>query len=535
MINENNSKHLENEKYIFSNRKIFLLISIIFTISLLIRLNYYDYNIPLTLDSLNYFFYAMDIKITGEIPINYSLANNGWALFSSVFFSIFQFDNVNQYMQLQKILSIVISSLTVVPVYFLCKKYFNSAYSLIGAAIIGIEPHLVQNSLLGISDSLYIFLVASSLSLFLSSNQKMIYLSFGLVALSTIVRSEGIFLFFTISIMYFIIFRKSKKNIIKFIFALVIFFVLLTPMILYQNSIYGDDRMFGRAAQSIVTHTVDPYETGNISGITFILQGLENFPKYLGWNMIPIWIIFIPVGIILILKNINRRIGILITGLVVMSLPAFYAYSIPFQDGRYLFFLYPIFCVISLFAFSKFVELIPIKKNYFVIFLILAGIGCLSILYLNEKIDNEHEIEAFEIAKKLSESQKNVNIYLPENKYLEVADIEFDLVHFKSDFLNERIMGKSIIDLIHHNVTSIHIDNVVSHSKFMELSKENEISHFIVDLENNENGFFTEIYHNENDFPYIKKIFDSNNVGFNYKVKIFEIDYEIFDIQESTQ
>jgi hypothetical protein len=519
---------MQNKTNDYSTKKIFFLISTIVIGSFLIRIYYFDYNIPLTLDSLDYFFYAMDIKITNQIPVNYSLANNGWALFLSIFFSTFQFDDINQYMQLQRLMAISISSLTVIPVYFLCKKFFNSRYSLIGAIIVGIEPHLIQNSLVGISDSLYIFLVALSLNLFLDSRQKMLFLSFGFASLATIVRSEGIFLFFVMSLMYLIINRKNKKNIFKYVLALTIFIIVLTPMIIHQNSIYGDDRMFGRAAQSIVTHTIDPEKTGNISGISFIIQGLENFPKYLGWNMIPIWIAFVPLGTILILKNMNAKTNILISSIIIMSLPTFYAYSIALQDGRYFFFLYPIFSVISLFTIKKILEYFTGRRKYFIFSLILIGIIISSIIYLNEKIDNNHENESFQLAKILSDSKKNVNVYLPENKYLEITDINFKFIDFKLYYLDDRINGKSIRNSINHNVTSIKINNINSIDELIKSSVDNNITHLIIDIEN-DNKLLMDIYNNEDEFPFMTKIFDSNDYGFNYKTKIFKINYELIN------
>ena len=45
---------------------------------------------------------------------NYSLGNNGWPLFLSLFFSTFQFDNVQNYMQLQQIITILIFGITLV-------------------------------------------------------------------------------------------------------------------------------------------------------------------------------------------------------------------------------------------------------------------------------------------------------------------------------------------------------------------------------------------------------------------------------------
>jgi len=525
-----NNKKISEIKNSFSNKKVISLISVIFIASFLMRLSYYDSSIPITDDSLNYFFYAMDIKITGHIPENYSLGNNGWPLFLSLFFSTFQFDNVQNYMQLQQVITILISSLTVIPVYLLCKRFFNPIYSMIGAAIIGFEPHLIQNSIFGITDSLYIFLIASSFWLFLDSRQKIVYCSFGLVAIATIVRSEGVFLFFTISLMYFIINRKNRQELVRYVFALAIFFLILTPMILYQTSIYGDDRMFTRAAIGMEHLKTDCSVCGsdNISGMPFILQGIENFPKYLGWSMIPVLIFFVPIGIILVLKNLNAKTSILISSLVIMSLPAFYAYAISLQDLRYLFFLYPIFCVVSLFTIRKLLDAIPQRKNL-VILLILIGIIVLSIFYLNEKIDNIHQNESIEIAKILSYSKKTVNDYSPESTFLEISDINFNMTDFRLYFLNERIMGESIRNSIQHNVITVEINDFNSMDELIKLAEKNGITHLVVDLENNRNKLLIEIYENENEFVFLDKIFDSNEDGFEYKMKVFKINYERFN------
>ena len=56
-----NNEKISEIKNSFSNKKIISLISAIFIASLLMRLYYYDSSIPITNDSLNYFFYAMDI------------------------------------------------------------------------------------------------------------------------------------------------------------------------------------------------------------------------------------------------------------------------------------------------------------------------------------------------------------------------------------------------------------------------------------------------------------------------------------------
>jgi len=181
-------------------KRIFIPIVIIAVISFIVRFYYFpDY--PVTLDSLIYFFYAADISINGMLPENYTLANPGWSIFLSVFFSLMRFEDVASYMNLQKILSIILSTLIIIPVYYFCKKFFDKKFALVGASIFAFEPRIIQNSLFGITDSLYILLVTISLAMFLGS-KKMMYLSFGIAALATSIRSEGIVLLLAISIMF---------------------------------------------------------------------------------------------------------------------------------------------------------------------------------------------------------------------------------------------------------------------------------------------------------------------------------------------
>ena len=150
----------------FKAKKQWIFVLSVFLSALGIRLIFLPYDLPLIIDGLDNFTYSSAINYYGHLPTEWSPPNNGWPIFVSFWFSVINLENTFQYMQLQKILSIIISSLTVIPVYFLCRKFFNPVFSLLGAFIIGFEPHLIQNSLFGISDSLYIFLVASTLAIF---------------------------------------------------------------------------------------------------------------------------------------------------------------------------------------------------------------------------------------------------------------------------------------------------------------------------------------------------------------------------------
>ena len=86
-------------------------LSIIVMVAFAIRINYVDFEIPIALDSLEYFVYAIDASRLGYLPETYSPSNNGWSIFLAGIFNLFEFDNALSYMQLQKIFSILISSL----------------------------------------------------------------------------------------------------------------------------------------------------------------------------------------------------------------------------------------------------------------------------------------------------------------------------------------------------------------------------------------------------------------------------------------
>lgn len=116
-------------------KKSFLIILGMFGIGLLIRSLYFEPEIPVTFDALSHFFYAKDISVTGTLPPNYSPANNGWPIFLSFFFKIFSFESTLQYMELQRWLSIIISTFTIVPVYVLSRKFFDEKISIITSSI----------------------------------------------------------------------------------------------------------------------------------------------------------------------------------------------------------------------------------------------------------------------------------------------------------------------------------------------------------------------------------------------------------------
>jgi len=201
------------------NLKIKISLLILLFSSLALRFFYFPYELPLIADGMDYFAYSTDIVSFGYLPTEWTPINNGWPIFLSFWFSIINLENSFQYMQLDRTISIILSSLTAIPVYYLCKRFFDEKIALVGSAIFIFDPRILLNSLLGITEPLFILLGISSLVIFLKYSQKSIIFSFILASFCTIIRSEGLFLFAILTIL-FLSNTNFQKKFLKYMYHL---------------------------------------------------------------------------------------------------------------------------------------------------------------------------------------------------------------------------------------------------------------------------------------------------------------------------
>ena len=155
---------IESKPKIFSRNAIICL-GIIALSGFFIRFFYFPEGIPITLDGALYFWYANDLSISGTFPDNVNFPNNGWPTFLSVFFYFFNSENFLDYMDLQRYVTIIISVSTIIPVYIsYVGKFCGYGLSLLGTVFFVFQPRIIENSLLGITEPLFIFLELSCLS-----------------------------------------------------------------------------------------------------------------------------------------------------------------------------------------------------------------------------------------------------------------------------------------------------------------------------------------------------------------------------------
>jgi hypothetical protein len=495
-----------------------LFLLIIFTIGVIIRLYYLPFDLPLVLDAQHYFWYANDMSILKEIPVEYSAHNNLWSSFLSLIFSVNSSNNILDFMNLQRISSTIISALTVFPVFFLCKKFFSTKYSLLGASFFIFEPRLIINSLLGITEPIYLLIGILILLFSLSENKKFYYISFGLAAIFSLIRYEGLLILLPLTISFFWKFKINKKSVLKYGLCLLIFILVIFPMVQARIEVTGEDGVTSHVlgGAKVVSDTLADNQE-KIDRDEFLKNGIINTMKFVGWITIPIWLVFLPYGIFKYFKKFEQKQGILLLFSVILIFPAIYAYSRDISETRYLYILFPLFSIISLYSIQK---IDKIKNMKIIFILIIIGIIFSSIGWLEYKwIDEEYEKEVFTLSLKIKDITEVTNSFYPESTYLKFINLEENFPNLKNNIKDEQ---KLLLISQYDTIEELLIDG-----------NEQGLTHLVIDQSQKQDNlrkeFLIEIYKNENKYNFLKKIYDSNNEGFNYKLKIFKIDYELFN------
>ena len=498
---------IDCESKIFSKNTIICL-GIIGLVGFLIRFFYFPDGIPITLDGTLYFWYANDLSVSGTFPTNVDLVNNGWPTFLSIFFSFFNSENFLDYMMLQRYVTIIISVATIIPVFILCRKFCGNELSLIGALLFAFQPRIIENSLSGLSEPLFILLELVCLVLFLQNNFKFKYVSFAILALACIIRYEGIVLLIPLSVLFLVVNREYKKNMSRYFLAISIFLLVLLPMTFVRMNTVGYD--------GIASHSIAAVST--IGQDSTIYLGISSLIESTGLSVFPIFFALLPLGFFGFFKNRNFDKYTVLLFLIFMLMPIIYASSRGIAEPRYLLVLFPIFSLISIYTIKEITE--KFDKTKFVLIIFVVGILLSSIVFLDYNIiDYEHELEAYDIGLEVSRNTSVISDYHPESKY----------AHNKIDVATNLETFPILSSEIKQKVKLIETYGFHSLNEFIVYGEREGLTHIVVDDNQNRSEFLKDVFGNEEKYVYLSKIYDSSEHGYDYHLKIFRIDYEKFD------
>lgn len=510
-----------------SKTRIILYFSLIIFSGLVFRYIFFPFDIPIVLDGLGYFWYAMDLNVTKAFPTNHDLPNNFWPTLLSTFFSVSNSENFLDYMSIQRNISIIFSVFTSIPAYYLAKKFLKKEYALMVPLIFIFEPRIIENSLFGITESIFIFFVTSSLALFFHEGKKSILLSFILAGIFCLIRYEGLMMISAMFGILFYRFRNKKKNIVFGVLMILVFILVLAPMSSIRNDTMGYDGIFSHVGTGMIhvgqEGILGKLQENNVKKF-FPDVGILNFIKLFGWILIPTFTIFLPIGIFYFLKTKKRENFELIIISAFALIPALYAFSRDISDVRYFFVVFPVIAILVIYA----IDVISKKTNrrdlISLLFLILILIGSFAFFIVNS-IDYEYERESFLISNEIYHLVEGVNAsYYPEGAYLRVAQLT------DSSFPITSTEGKSKINFI-SSVDEGNLEDYIINGKDKGLTHL-IIDHKFIEDEDRRDQFLGDVFMNEENYSYLIKEFDSAQEGFSVHVKIFRIDFEKFEFRE---
>ena len=538
--------------YINSKKNIILYLVLILTLGLSLRFYYLPYDVPIVTDGFYSFVYAAKTVFEGNLPVGYGTTNSGWANFLALFFSLSDTSDPFYLMQIQRSLSVILSSLTIIPAFFIFRKFVNIRWALFGCLLLIIEPRLLMSSLEGLNYQLFFLLFVLVIALFLTKTKLTLFLSFGCIACATLVRYEGLLLLIPLSTMYFLKF-KDKKSVVKFLGMIFIVIIILAPIsvlriqatenLCYETSFgvrcgsdgFTHDILVG---QRFLSHTLNAALGQEVSetaiyllnennektdnyAVLFVNKIIVSFSallKFIGLALIPYFAFFVLYNIILRIKNkksikLDWDKKMIVFTASIMFLPALYAYMRGIEEIRYVLIIIPLVCILSISWTNSISE--KISKNLGVIIILMVLVLISSIIFIEfEKRDSIHDRESFLISQKIVELTNMTNSF------------------HQSGYVKTAVLSSSwpVLPEASQNGKPIHVFQKVSTNDYDDLaefiidSRKYDLRYLVVD---EDNELFAALRINPTVYPYLIKIFDSDEVGYKNHFMIYEIDYKL--------
>ena len=536
-----------------SRSNVVLYLILIVIISLGLKLYLVDFSLPVNSDNLSYVLNGI-AHSNGDFDHSPS-RSIGWSLFLSPFFSLMNSNDFLDYSNVAKIISIGVSTTTIFLIYKVGRKFFDERYSLVAACLFAFLPQLNYNSVMALSEPLFIFSILASFYFLLNDKSKFIIPALAFVGFSYWIRLNGIIFFLIISLTYILTFKKSRIFLRNYGIGLVIFLIIISPILLQKYEQFGDpfyssyqDKMFSNNYEELISNLSSNTEASASSYIenngildfmyTFFISGIFNSMIMLSKLSFPYIFILIPFGILFSFRAFDQKSQYTKANWIFILSSIFFMSFIlsVVPEKRFLLFLMPFLVLFSVIPIHRVTEyglstfsLSRNQKNAFLVIVIIIVIilsGLFTLRY--EKLDPVLENEKMDFAQYALENLHgntlrdfgggtdyiNSVILLDYNNFqdFKISSLADDTERSKLAYQEIGVSASNIEDLILKG-EPLNLNYLIS----------NQHDTFYY-------PFVDQVYHNEEQYPYLIKIFDSHEHGYEkLKIKVFEIDYEKFN------
>ena len=534
-------------------KHVVLCLILICVISLSFKLYLVDFSIPVHSDNLAYALNAI-AHSNGDFtqPPHRGI---GWSMFLSIFFSFVDSDNFLDYSNLSRIVSISVATSSIFLIYGVARKFFDERYSLVTSCLFAFLPHLNYNSIMGLSEPIFILTILASFYFILNNKLKFVTISLILAGLAYWIRLNGLIIFIIISLTYLLTFKKSQNFLRNYGIGVIFFILVLSPMLLQKYEQYGDpfyssyqgsmfsenyEQLLSNISSNTKSSAFDYIQNHGIAAFfgNFLLGGFVNSLNILSQLSFPYLFILLPFGILFSLRAFDQKSqyikanwifiisSILLMSVIISVVP----------EKRFLFFLMPFLVIFSVIPIQRVTEyglntfsFSRKQKDIFLIIVLIIVIilsGLFTLRY--EKPDHILENEKLDFSKFALENLNGnaLRDFGGSTDYVAY----FVLVH-NNDFRNIKIdylINKDETEKYGFREIGVYGESIE------DLILNGEGSNLKYIISNNQKTFYypfvDDVYHNEKNFPYLIKVFDSDEYGYQkLKIKVFEIDYEKFN------
>jgi len=539
--------------------KVILCLVLIIGISLCLKLYSIDFSLPVNSDNLLFTLHAI-AHTNGDFSQS-TYVSMGWSLFVTPFFSLINSDNFIDYSNMIRVLSMSVATCSIPIMYLICRKFFDQKYSLVGASLLAFEPHLNYNAGLAYTEPLFIMTILGSFYFVLSKETKYIIPSLILAGAVLWIRPNGFIIFFIITIIYFITLRGQKRYFRNYALGLTLFLIVISPIFLEKYEEYGDpfysdytteifvenyEELEWTETRELEVTAMDYIENKGFGSFleNFGLKGFFNTLWLLSKLSLPYLFILIPFGVIFSLRAFDQDKKYIRANwlFILLSIASMLIVIAVVPERRFLFFLLPFLIIFSVIPIQRVVEyglstfsFTKKQKNIFliiVIFIVVVLSGYFTIFQYGEP-DMVFENEKKDFAK-FAVSNLHGEVlreFGPASDYIVYEIItnphgQFKQFKINSDWSEYQELGGNVTP---HG--SVFISGK-SLNELVENGKEFDLKYIMVNKDGNQpfHIFLSDLYSNEENYPYMIKVFDSNDLGYKkFKVKVFEIDYEKYN------
>jgi len=539
---------------------------IISSISVAFKLSHVDFTEPSISEDVYVYILAAFSIINGDFsqPDTKPL---GWSILLSPFYLFDDSTDLLHYVNIARILSIAISTITILPMYILARRFFDEKYSLVASCLFAFEPHLINNSTLGLSEPLFILaIILTSIFILQKNHSWYFYMSFLLAGITWWIRVNGLITLVILSIIFFIVYKSSSKNFVKYLLCIVIFVLVASPMLIQKydqfgdplyfaisdNYFAGDQKHFALNTKYIEYSASDYIQDNGIIGFLerFGLTGLGNMASSLLKMLFPYLIILVPFGILFSLRSFAQDKDY-IKSIWVLMLITLGSVVIQFSivsDMRFIYHIFPFLIILSTITIQRVVKyglstfsFSEKQKNFFLVsvicvVIILSGTFTLKV-DTPDKLLNQERIEFTKIlTKNFGGKVIGVGDSIRLLTYTQLYDSPNLFKEFKTSTYDFVVGGQS--NIFAHGMERI-VLYAESLDELIQIGKEYDLKYIVI----NENAktdkiirypYLTNLYDEGEKYPFLTKVLDSKEIGFKkFKVKVFEINYDKFITNET--